>query len=178
MRNMLLVLPMFLLSVLAAGAADGFVPNRLAQAKVGEWTLMRNVAGEHAGELTRFIVVERKGSGADAAVVLRRERLDERGEVSDERQFDINLDKLAERMAGIEEKAKQVSRERMTVKDKDMVVYAITWDHESKRDGKTYEMKMWVSEEVPVGGMVKNWSENPRFPSSELVDYGVMDVAN
>lgn len=178
MRRMLGVLSVFLLSTLTVAAADGFVPNRLAQAKVGEWTLMRHISGEHAGELIRFIVADRKGTGDDAVVVLRRERLDENGEVADEREFELNLEKLSQRMAGIEDKAKQTSRERMTVKDKEMVVYAITWDQESRRDGNTYEMKMWVSEEVPVGGMVKNWSENPRFPASELVDYGVMDVAN
>lgn len=173
MRRFALIVPLLLAFAVGASAADRMLPNHLVNAKPGEWVVMRDIAGDNAGEFSRFIILERKGEGDDAVVTMRRERLNEAGEVTESRDFDINLARHAKRLAELEDKAKQISREHITINDKTYNVYAVTWDHEGK-DGQVSEMKMWVSDEIPGGGMVKIWSSNPNFPAAELVDSGVV----
>lgn len=170
MRMMLGVAVLFAIS-LSAAAADTVLPHNLATAKAGEWTLMKDIAGETPGELARYSVAEVRGDGDDKVVVMRRERFGDDGEVAETRDFEINAARYAQRMAGLEDKAKQVSREKMKVKGRELSVFAVTWDHEGD-DGETSEMKLWLSPDVPVGGLVKSWSSNPAFPAAELVDFG------
>ena len=156
----------------AAVAADSAVPNRLPQAKAGEWVLMVDITGENAGEKMKVSVVEVR-EGTPKVVVLRRDRIAADGTSTQEGVLELNLDRYAERMAGLEEKAKQVSRERLTIKDREFTVQAISWDGDTPdADGKPREFKMWLTEELPIGGMAKFWSSDPEVPSIEVIDYG------
>lgn len=164
------LLPVLLFAVcLSAAAADVALPGRLKKAKVGEWLIMRDVSGADAGERMRISVAEVR-EGAPKVVVLKRERLGDDGSVLESKDMEIDMDRYAERIAGMEEKAKQISRERLTVKDKEFTVYAISWDDEN--DGETREFKVWVSEDLPVNGMAKFWCSDPEMPSAEVIDYG------
>ena len=160
-----------LATILAMAAALGLaadIPNRLPMAETGEWLLLRVVSGEKAGELVRFSVCETRGDGDDRVVVMRMEKLDQDGSISESRDIESPVARHAERLAELEAKAKQISRERMTVKDREITVVAVTWDD----DEGSREFKLWVSGELPIGGVVKSWSSDPDFPAAELVDYG------
>lgn len=170
MRMMLSVAVLVVVS-LSCAAADTALPRNLATAEVGEWTLMKDIAGETRGETTRYSVVEVRGDGEDKVVVLRRERYGDDNTVVETRDLDIPVARYSQRLADLEGKAKQVSRENLTVKEEEVPVYAVTWDHVGE-DGESQEIKLWLSPSVPVGGLVKSWSSDPAFPAAELVDYG------
>ena len=168
MRKTMLACIMILGVVGAANAADDAIPHRLARAKVGEWVLLRDVSGDRAGETTKFSVTEVKGSGDEAIVVLKKEEFDRDGKAADTKDIEIPIARYNTRIAGLEDKAKQISRERLMVKDKEITVVAVTWDDEEN----SRELKIWVSDEIPTGGIVKTWSSDPEFPAFELIDYG------
>lgn len=171
MRGIMLVVASVVFAGMAAAsaaAADGDLPNRLEKAKAGEWLLFRNVSGERDDRLTKYSIVEVKGEGDDKVVVLRIEHLGAEGEATESRDVEINMAKYRERRAGILDRAKQISSERLTIKDKEMPVTAVIIDSE---DGKS-EFKFWVSADLPVNGLVKTWSSDPEFHAIELIDYG------
>lgn len=147
----------------ALSAAAGDIPSRLGRAKAGEWVEMRNTAGDNAGEKVRISVAEVKGEGDDAVVVLKMEPSE-----GESRTIELPIARHKARMADLEEKAKQVSRERLTVKGKEISVYAVVWDDEENNR----EFKLWLSEDIPVGGIVKSWSSDPDVPAGEVVDFG------
>jgi len=160
----------FVAAVMLCGltiAAEGVIPRRLAEAKAGEWVLLRDVSGENAGETIKFTVVEIK-DGEDKVVSMRSERYGEDGTVIETKDFEFPLSKYLERTEKLEDKAKQIGRERLTVKDKEIAVTAVSWDDEEE----TREYKLWISEDIPVGGIVKTWSSDPDFPAAELIDFG------
>lgn len=151
-----------------AGAADYVVPNRLAKAVPGEWTLMQTVAGDHMGEKIRFSVKSVSGAGEDAVVVIANERLDAEGGVAEADDIEVPLSRYAAKLRELEDNAKQVSRERLAIGDASYTVFAVTWDDEES--GR--EMKIWISDDIPVGGLMKSWSSDASFPAVELVDFG------
>lgn len=152
----------------AAAAADGDLPNRLEKAKVGEWLLFRDVSGDRNGELSKYSIIDVKGEGDAKTVVMRIEHLGPENEVVESRDVEIVLKQYNERRAGIMDRAKQIGRERLMVKDVEMPVTAVTIDSE---DGGR-EFKFWVSTDLPVSGLVKTWSSDPGFRAIEIVDYG------
>lgn len=170
MRKSLIAVAAFLaLSMfVAAGAADYVIPNRLAKAVAGEWTLMQTVAGDHMGEKIRFSVKSVIGVGEDAVVLIANERLDADGAVAEVDEVEVPLSRYAAKLRELEDNAKQVSRERLTIGDAAYTVYAVTWDDEES--GR--EMKIWISDDIPVGGLMKSWSSDAAFPAVELVDFG------
>lgn len=169
MRGILLAFAALAMFAAQAVAADGAIVNRLDKAKVGEWVMMQDVSGDSVGEKTKVEVIAVR----DGMVVIKREHYDENGAVSDSKEHEIKLDRYAQRMADLQEKAKQISRERLTVKDKEMTVQAVSWDDEDPDDADARrEFKIWVSEDLPIGGIAKTWSSDPGFPAAEVIDYG------
>lgn len=167
MRGLLTALLLALASV-GAVAAAGELPNRMDKVKAGEWLLVKDVSGSRAGELTKFTVAEVKGAGADKVVVMKIERFGPDEKVQETRDVEIPVARYAERMAGLEAKAKQIGKERLTIKGKEIPVATVTWDD----DKEPREFKLWLSEDLPIGGLAKSWSSDPEFPAAELVDYG------
>ncbi|MCL2000870.1 MAG: hypothetical protein FWG74_05505 [Planctomycetes bacterium] len=166
MRGIMTVFALTMLTV-GAVAADGSLPNRLDQVKAGEWLLLKDVSGARIGELTKFSVSEVKGEGADKVVVMTIDRYHDE-KIEETRDIEIPVSRYAERMAGLEARAKQIGRERLTIKDREIVVVTVTWDD----DREPREIKLWLSDELPIGGLAKSWSSDPDFPAAELVDYG------
>lgn len=173
MRRLALSLIICLSVAGTALSTDSVVPFRLPHAKVGEWALFLDTSGSKPGEQFRFSVSEVKGSGADSVVVILYERFDPAGELTDEREIELNLAEMEKRSQELEDKAKQISRERMTIKDQEMTVWAISWDDEDN----DREFKIWISEDLPVGGLAKSWSSDPEIPAAELIDYGFEGLA-
>lgn len=170
MRRIALMAAFLSALALPAPAADKLTMPLLT-AKVGEWTVHRDVSGDKTGEMTRYKLVDRSGSGDDEAVTIRREVLGDDGKALEMRDIQINLARYKQRVQGLEEKAKQISFERMQVKDREVETVAVTWDQDSE-DGQSREFKIWTSKDVPLGGMVRFWCSDPAFPATELVDYG------
>lgn len=168
MRKILLTLAAIAVLSVAASAADGSIPNRMDKAKAGEWVMMQNVAGDGAGTKTKVSVTEVK----DGVVFIKREIFDRDGNPEEVFQHEIPLDRYAARLAELEGKAKQISRERLTVKDKELSVVAISWDGDPEDGKPDREFKIWVSEELPMGGIAKTWSSDHDFPAAEVIDYG------
>lgn len=167
MRKLALVLTLALSLAGAALAGESVVPFRLPDAKVGEWTLFLNTSGERTGEQARFSVKEVKG-GDDKVVVILYERFDASGQPIEERDIELNIADMKKHSQDLEDKAKQISRERLAIKDKEITVWAISWDDEENNR----EFKVWISGELPVGGLAKSWSSDPNIPAAELIDYG------
>ncbi|MCC8165103.1 MAG: hypothetical protein LIQ31_02865 [Planctomycetes bacterium] len=153
----------------AAVAVDGpEIPNRLPQAKAGEWVLMQGTSGDNMGVRNRVTVT----AVTDGVVSLKRERLGEDGTVEETNSFDLNLDRLASRNADLRERATAIDTETIFVNDKEFSVVAVSWKGDPAEDGNVREFKIWISPDLPVGGLAKTWSSDHDFPSSEIVDYG------
>lgn len=167
MRAFLYALFMLCVAGIAV-SAEGAIPNRMGLVKPGEWLLMQEVAGPNAGDRVKFEAVEVRGSGADAVVVIRGQRFSG-GEETESREIEIPVARYGQRLAELEDKAKQISRERLVVKDAEITVFAVSWDDEAE---EPHEFKIWVSRDVPLGGIVKSWSSDPEFPAAEIIDYG------
>jgi hypothetical protein len=163
----MLVMVVSLLSLSAALAAEyNLVPNRLSQAKVGEWVVLGNV--QEPGETVKTIVQAVECDDTGAVVVLRRETLDAEGKVTDSTERRVSLSRYQDRLDKLDQKADRISREKMLVKDSEITVYVVEWvDEESGR-----EMKLWSSYAIPVGGFVKIWSSDPELATYEIVDFG------
>lgn len=167
MRTMLFA---FIAAAAAAGAAfpgEGrLLPYCLDDAKVGEWVVMKNIS--EPGETVRSAVVAR-GTGDDGeTVTISREVTDADGGVADRKERTIRLSRYRERIAGLEEKAVRVTRERMDFKDRPITVFIVeVVDEETGR-----EVKIWLSNDIPVSGVVRMWSSDPEFPTYELEDFG------
>ena len=167
MRTFFAVILTFAVLAAGASAAEGGIPNRLNKAKVGEWVVLQDVSGEGRGERTRVSVIK----ATDDAVTIRREFLDDAD--AESKEHEINFDRYNKRLSDLEAKAKQISRERLTIKDKEFMVQAVSWDGEDPEDAENRrEFKIWVSSDLPIGGIAKIWSSDPNFPASEVVDYG------
>jgi hypothetical protein len=133
--------------------------------------ITRDVSGEDVGGKIRIVVVKVE----DGAVTIRRERLDADGSVSESGEIEIKLPHSEKRLQDLQDKAKQISRERLIIKDREFAVTAISWDGDEGEvgtNGAVREFKVWVSEELPVGGIAKTWSSDPDFPAFEVIDYG------
>ena len=169
MRTIALSLLLAIGLLVPAASAESAIPSRLDKAKAGEWVVMRDISVGGEEEIMR-ISVSAVREGNPKVVVLKRERLAPDGSVEESKEMELDLDSYAERVRGLEDKAKQISRERLTVKDKELTVYAVSWDDE--RDDVVREFKIWVSEDLPIGGIAKFWCSDPEMPSAEVVDYG------
>ncbi len=163
-----LMAALLFVALAAAGTSAGEIPNRLDQVKAGEWLLMRDVSGARTGELTKFSVSAVKGEGADKVLTLKIERYGPDEKVQETKEIEIPVSRYTERMAGLESKAKQIGRERLTVKGKEIPVVTVTWDD----DKEPREFKLWLSDELPIGGVAKSWSSDQDFPAAEVEDYG------
>lgn len=156
MRKILTALLVTLFFMAAVAAADA-IPDRLSQAKAGEWVLMTDTSDASSGEKVKFTAVEVR-PGDPGVLVLKREHFTADGTVDESREIEVPFDRQAKRMADLKEKAKQISTERLWVKDKEFTVTAVSWDDDKGEGGEPREFKMWLSEELPLGGVAKFWS--------------------
>ncbi len=171
MKKALLFMCVGMVMSAIAMAGDYVLPNRMADVKVGEWVILSETSGPSMGDRERFTVVEIKGEDEFKTVVVRRERIADDGSVTEQNDLEINLARFQDRLHEMEDKAKQVSRERMVVDNRDLALWSVSWERENE-DGEMHEYKMWVSEDLPVGGLYKTWSSDPNFPALELMDCG------
>lgn len=146
----------------SASAGEGAViPNSLHDARVGEWTLYKT----QNGYTQKHTVVKVDGTGPSAAVAVRIDNI-YNGEVVDSHEVyheagGVNHPiKLPEgRDAKIE-----VSTKDVTVKGKTIRATVV----ELERDDD--EMEWYLSDEVPVFGMIKQISDDDL--EYDLIDYG------
>lgn len=156
----------FCLAAAALAAEYNLVPNRLSSAKAGEWVLLSNLSDP--SEKVKISVVSRECEGNEPVVVVRRERLDAEGKAADTMERRVRLSRYQDRLDKLDQKADRISREKMTINDRLITVYVIEWEDQEK----DREVKVWLSNDIPVGGFVRIWSSDPNFPTYELVDYG------
>jgi hypothetical protein len=168
MRKMILTLFAFAMCFTAA-AEDSF-PNRMSQAKVGEWVLMEDVSGADIGEKTKVTVTK----VADGVITVKREHLDENGNIAETKEHDIPLANYNQRMDSIKSRATSVSKEFVVIKDKEYPVTAVEFVSISSKteDGGEREFKIWFTDELPIGGVAKIWCSDTDFPSAEVIDFG------
>jgi hypothetical protein len=160
---------LFLAFLPVAIGLSGEIPNRLPQARVGEWLLFQDVSGERSGEYTRFSIVDIKGEGDDKVLILRIEKLAGAEDGGDDvRDIEIRPSGFAGRIAELEKKATQITRGALTVRDSELDVVEVAFTD----DDGVREFRLWVSDSAPIGGLVKTWCSDPDFPAAELVDYG------
>lgn len=167
MRKAILLSMAFCCFAGAALAANfNLVPNRLAGAMPGEWVLLANV--EETGDRVKVSVVGRECEGREKIIVVKREHMDADGNVTETKEHRVNLTRYQDRLDRLDERANRISREKMTIDERTITVYVVEWeDTENDR-----EMKLWLSYDIPVGGVVRIWNSDPEFPTYELVEYG------
>lgn len=157
-----------LLGLAGAASAANFnlVPNALRYAKVGEWVLLQNV--ENPKDQVKVSIISRECEGSEGVVVIKREEYAEDGTVADVKERRIKMSRYQERLDKLDQRADRISREKMTIADREITVYVIEWEDTEK----DREIKIWLSYDIPAGGFVRIWSSDPEFPTYELVEYG------
>ncbi len=170
MRKLALTLLAFgLFAVTAAAANFTQIPDRLPQAKVGEWVLLQNVSGDNQGDKLKITVTKVQNS----TVTVKREHLDADGKVTDSKEHDMNLAKIKDRVADLQKKATSIGEETVYIKERPVATVAVAWDGDDNNDRMAgRQFKLWVSDKLPIGGMAKSWSSDSKFPSYEVLDYG------
>ena len=154
------------LTATSVAAEFNLVPNPLTKAKVGEWVLLSNLSVP--GETVKITVVGRVCEENQQVIVLKREHIDAEGKVGETLERRVKLSSYQDRLDKLDQKADRISREKMLVKDRNITVYVIEWqDTEHDRD-----VKVWLSNDIPVGGFVRIWSSDPEFPTYEILDFG------
>lgn len=167
MRTMLLTL--FAIAVCTVAVAGESFPNRMDQAREGEWVLMREVSSADSDERVRMTVTK----VADGKISVRREHLDADGKIFESKDYDLTLESYNQRMEGIKSRARSITNEFLVINDTEFDVVAVEFTGESKTaDGEERDFKIWFSEKLPIGGIAKIWSSDPDFPSAEVVDFG------
>ncbi len=167
MRTFVLALCAALLAVSAGVAVD--IPNRIGSAKVGEWVLMEDVSGEESGEATKVTLTAIDGE----SFTITREHIDASGAVIETKEHTIPLADYNRRMEGMASRAKEITEEFVFIGEKEYPVVAVHIVSDTKdENGNDREFKMWISADLPIGGVAKTWSSDVRFPSAEVVDFG------
>lgn len=167
MRTMIMTL--LAVVVCAAAVAEDSFPNRMSQAKVGEWVLMEDVSGADVGEKTKVTVTKVE----DGVVTVKREHLDDSGAVVETKEHEIALDRYNERMDSIKGRATAITEDFVVIKDKEYPVTAVEFVSQSKtEDGEDREFKIWFTDQLPIGGIAKTWCSDADFPSAEVIDFG------
>ncbi len=151
----------------AAAAEFNLVPNRLSVAKPGEWVILGDVADPT--EKVKISVVAVTCENNEKVVVIKRETLDSEDKVLDSKERHVKLSWYLERLDRLDSRAKRISREKMLVKDRTITVYVIELEDEAN----DRETKLWLSNDIPVGGFVRLWSSDPERPTYELLDFGI-----
>jgi hypothetical protein len=165
-KYMLAVIVLFGLAGTVCAANFNLVPNALRYAKPGEWVLLQNV--ENPKDQVKVSIVSRECEGSEEVVVLKREEFGEDGTVADVKDRRIKMSRYQERLDKLDQRADRISREKMTIADREITVYVIEWEDTEK----DREIKIWLSYDIPAGGFVRIWSSDPEFPTYELVEYG------
>ncbi len=135
---------------------------------IGEWALMEDVSGD-AVERTKFTLLRIDGE----SFTVKREHMDESGAVVETMEHTVSFADYNKRLEGMAARAKEVTREFVIVKDREIPVTAVHIVSDTKDgNGDDREFKLWISDEIPLGGLAKTWSSDPAFPSAEVVDFG------
>ncbi|MCD8139669.1 MAG: hypothetical protein LUE17_07815 [Planctomycetaceae bacterium] len=151
-----------------AMAADATIPNRFDQVKPGEWIVMQDVSGgDRAGERNRISVV----SVADGVITIRREHYAADGSLIETKEHALDIARITERQAALQTRATSITPGFITVKDKEIPVVAVAFKGENGEDADR-EYMIWVSADLPLGGLAKTWCSDAEFPQAEVVDYG------
>ncbi len=161
----------FALALLAAGAAAGAdaVPNRIARAKAGEWVLMEDVSGGGEPERTKATLIRID----DESFTVRREHFDENGDIVETREHVLLLADYNRRMEEMASRAKEITEEFVIIGEKEYPVTAVRIAaDEADGSGDAREFKIWISPDLPIGGVAKTWSSDAAFPSAEVIDFG------
>ncbi len=167
MRTALLALAAALL--LSAAVAGEAIPNRIAAAKAGEWVLMEDVSGGDAPEQTRVTLLRIDG----ASFTVKREHFGEDGAVVETKEHEISLADYNRRMEEMASRAQEITREFITINEKEYPVTAVRiLTEETDANGEPREFKVWLSPDLPIGGVAKTWSSDADFPSAEVIDFG------
>lgn len=163
---MIMLLAVVGVAFTAQAAEYNLVPNRLSQAKAGEWVLLGNLSAP--GERVKITVTDRACENGEWVVGLKREHIDEEDNVTEANDRRIKLSRYQKRIDDLDQRADRISREKMTIKDRNITVYVIEWEDVEK----DREVKIWLSNDIPVGGFVRIWSSDPEFPTYEIIDFG------
>ena len=164
-RYMLAPISMLGFAGTVSAANFNLVPNALRYAKPGEWVLLQNV--ENPKDQVRVSVVSRECEGNEEVVVIKREEYAEDGTIAEVKDRRIKMSRYQERLDKLDQRADRISREKMTVGEKEITVYVIEWEDTEK----DREIKIWLSYDIPAGGFVRIWSSDPECPTYDLVEY-------
>lgn len=165
-KYMVAVIVLLGLATSASAANFNLVPNALRYAKVGEWVLLQNV--ENPKDQVKVSITSRECEGREEVVVIKREEFAEDGTAADVKERRIKMSRYQERLDKLDQRADRISREKMTIADREITIYVIEWEDTEK----DREIKIWLSYDIPAGGFVRIWSSDPEFPTYELVEYG------
>lgn len=148
-------------------AADFEIPNRISVAKVGEWATY-TMPNDYVQKQT---VVSRTGNGQDDTVVVKIENIYQgqvitTAEVVEPAGKPLREVNRPEAGSGIEVDVKNTT---MHVKGKSIPVTVIEVEYDED-DDDDYEVKWYLSAEVPVFGIVRQ--ETDGDVEYELLDFG------
>ncbi len=167
MRTLFLTVAAVCCATLAV-AADTAIPNRLDQVKPGEWILMQDVSGgDRAGEQNRISVV----SVADGIIMVKREHYAADGSLIETKEHPLDIARMKERQAALQARATSITPGFITVKEKEIPVVAVAFKGEEGEDAER-EYMIWISADLPIGGLAKTWCSDAEFPQAEVLDYG------
>ncbi len=167
MRTVILTFAAAFLFAAAARAVD--IPNPLADAVPGEWVLMEDVSGEETGERTKVTL-----TAIDAErFTICLEHIDADGAVVERNEHTFPLAEHNRRMAEMAANAKETAEDFVFIGDAEyptVSVHVVTDDKDA--DGNAREFKLWISDSLPIGGLAKTWSSDPKLPDAEVIDFG------
>lgn len=155
----------FGMAIVAAGEAG--VPNRIATAQVGEWATYR-IPNGYTQKLT---VVNREGEGPSAVVTVLVENFYD-GELVDSSEI---VQEAGEPMNPITPPEDpnvsiKVEMKDVTVKGKTIRATVVKVEREGEGDDDDEDVKWYLSNEVPVFGLIKQDADDDM--EYELLDFG------
>ena len=80
---------------------------------------------------------------------------------------------MRERSAGLRQRATSIEPGFVMIKDREIPVVAVSFSGDGKDgSGANREFIIWLSNEIPAGGIAKTWCSDADFPQAEVIDFG------
>lgn len=144
-----------------------YIPNPLAEARVGDW--VRYVASADGHQEQRMTVVGRQGEGDELKITVKYEVYSQ-GKLLASNQTVHGVKDFANELPESGHATVTVDEEEVTIKGKPVACTVVHIEDEA-RDGKAGRTREWyLSDDIPIYGVVKQ-VENGENTSS-LIDYG------
>ena len=148
-------------------AAAGEAPDRLPKAKAGEWVMFKLMGGMQQKQT----ITDIKGSGDDMEVTIKTEVI-MNGATASTAEQTIKVGEMKKMQADAKAQADAsgakvaYSNETVEVKGKKFDAVVVT----TEVQGMT--AKTYMSDEMPVGGIIKMYTTGMAEPVMEVIDFG------